>query len=132
MKDCPKIELLDEKTTPLRDQCITETDTNPFPLFKYYTAVRLMRDEIPLICESRVKINSVPHFFEFDKIFFRALHEARLPLSRKPLAIKKQFVMQLMSIISQDCAQCSPFLAEFLARYQLIGVERHDCEQTPC
>lgn len=129
MGEQQKAALVREKTTLITDPCALET--NPFPQFKSFTAVRLKRDEIPLISESRVKINSVEHFLEFDNIFFRNLHDSRplLELSNRPFSIKKQFILQLMNLIAQDCEFYRPFVSAFVARYQQHGVGRQDCKE---
>jgi hypothetical protein len=128
MGEQQKAELVREKTTLITNPCAVEA--NPFPQFKSYTALRLKRDEIPLISESRVKINSVKHFLEFDNIFFRNLHDSRplLNLSNRPFSIKKQFVLQLMNLIAQDCEFYRPFVGAFVVRYQQYGVRRQDCK----
>jgi hypothetical protein len=123
-----KAELVREKTALMEDP--SPVETNPFPQFKSYTAARLTRDEVPLITESRMKINSVPAFLEFDNIFFRALHDScpLLQLSNRPFTVKKQFTMQLMAMIVQDCEFYRHFVSAFVTRYKQQGVALQDCK----
>jgi hypothetical protein len=127
--DLEKAELVMVKTTLIdEDPCALEA--NPFPQFKYYTTVRLKRDELFLISGSRKTINSVPLCWEFDNIFFRALHDSRPPLefSHRPFAIKKQFMLQITMIIAQDYDFYRPFVKTFVTRYETHGVSRPDCK----
>lgn len=127
-----KAELVRVKTAVMEDPSLLEA--KPFPQFKSYTAARLTRDEISLITESRMKINSVPAFLEFDNVFFRALHDScpLLQLSHRPFTVKKQFTMQLMAMIAQDCEFYRQFVSAFVTRYKQQGVALQDCKFAMC
>ena len=55
--------------------------------------------------KARLHLNTLPHYIEFDNVFFKILNEecTDMPFVVKPFCYKKQFVVELMRLLTCSC-----------------------------
>ena len=102
-----------------------------FPFSENYLTEKCTMSELEQANKARLHLNTLPHYIEFDNVFFKILNEecTDMPFVVKPFCYKKQFVVELMRLLTCSCnAGFEEKLVEFVLRRRSESIVVEDCK----